>query len=186
MKNWKQNSDIQIICYVIWKVAHVPLISLDYLWDVSTPWLESACGKFNWFDMMRKDTVHQFRQFIHQKSNYEVEGTDFRVQRHDCVEAQATKTFLLHWKFPRAQWPPYFFNERNLEQPGLFLELGKERGKCGDQETDGYCGWAPEILCGNGRSFQKDNDHCSTPLICALWECGQTEASPQQKFAKST
>ena len=36
----------------------------------------------------------------------------------------------------------------------LFLELGFS--KRGDQEPDGHSGGAPEILCGDGRNFQKD------------------------------
>ena len=34
-----------------------------------------------------------------------------------------------------------------------------------------HSGWDPEILCGDGRNFQKDNHHCST-------QSGQTETSP--------
>lgn len=31
-------------------------ISLHHLRDVSTPWLESTCGHFNWLDMIQKGT----------------------------------------------------------------------------------------------------------------------------------
>ena len=39
----------------------------------------------------------------------------------------------------------------------------------GDQESDGHVDRAPEFLCGDGRTFQKDNHLCST------------EATPQYK-----
>ena len=67
-----------------------------------------------------------------------------------------------------------------------FLEIAQAKqsgengfAKRGDQEPDGHSGGAPEILSGDGRNFQKDNHHCNTPPIWALWQSGQTEASPQ-------
>jgi hypothetical protein len=38
-----------------------------------------------------------------------------------------------------------------------------------------------EFLCGDERTFQKDNHLCSTPLIRPLWYSGQMEATPQKK-----
>ena len=61
-----------------WNSAQVASISLDHLWDVSTPWLESNCGKFNWFDMIWKG----------KNQAYKVEGTACRAQRQDCVKTQ--------------------------------------------------------------------------------------------------
>ena len=49
----------------------------------------------------------------------------------------------------------------------------KSLGKRCDQETDGHSGGAPEILCGDGENFQKDNHHCNTPLIWASWQSGK-------------
>ena len=37
---------IQTLCYDTWNLAQVPPISLDHVWDVYTPWLESICGKW--------------------------------------------------------------------------------------------------------------------------------------------
>jgi hypothetical protein len=31
-------------------------VSIDHHWDVSIPWWESTCGKFNWLDMIWKGT----------------------------------------------------------------------------------------------------------------------------------
>ena len=34
--------------------ARMHLVSIDHPWDVSTTWLESTCGKFNWLDITWK------------------------------------------------------------------------------------------------------------------------------------
>ena len=47
---------IQTLCHNTWNLAQVPPISLDHLWDVATPWLESTCGTFNWLDIIWKGT----------------------------------------------------------------------------------------------------------------------------------
>ena len=49
-------------------------------------------------------------------------------------------------------WPP-----SQAEQSGE-----KGLGKRGEPESNGYSGSAAEILCGDGRNFQKDNHHCNT------------------------
>ena len=43
----------------------------------------------------------------------------------------------------------------------------------------------PEFLCGDGRTFQKDNHLCSTPPIRLLYYSGQAEATPQLKAQDS-
>ena len=50
------------------------------------------------------------------------------------------------------------------EQSG---EKGLSQG--GDQEPDGHSDRALEFLCGDGRTFQKDNHLYSTPPIRPLW-----------------
>jgi hypothetical protein len=45
---------IQSLCYENWNWAQVYSVSIDLPWDVSTTWLESTCGKFNWLDMIWK------------------------------------------------------------------------------------------------------------------------------------
>ncbi|CDR00190.1 unnamed protein product, partial [Oncorhynchus mykiss] len=52
-------------------------------------------------------------------------------------------------------WPP-----GQIEQSGE-----KGLGQGGDQEPDGHSDRAPEFLCEDGRTFQKDNHLCSTPPI---------------------
>ena len=47
---------IQTICYDSRNYAQAPPTSLDHLWDASTPWLESACGKFSWLEIIWKGT----------------------------------------------------------------------------------------------------------------------------------
>ena len=42
----------QTLCYETRNWVHVQPVSIDHPWDVSTSWLESTCGKFNWLDMI--------------------------------------------------------------------------------------------------------------------------------------
>ena len=41
---------VQSLCYETPNWAPVHSVSIDHPWDVSTTWLESTCGKFNWLD----------------------------------------------------------------------------------------------------------------------------------------
>ena len=47
----------QTLCYETRNWAQVHPVSIDHPWDVSTNWLESTCGKFNWLDMIWKCTL---------------------------------------------------------------------------------------------------------------------------------
>jgi hypothetical protein len=64
-----------------------------------------------------------------------------------------------------------------LETPRLFLELAartseqsgeKGLGQGEEGEHDGHSDRAAEFLC-DGKTFQKDNQLCSTPPIRPLW-----------------
>jgi hypothetical protein len=100
-----------------------------------------------------------------------------RSKRQDCVEARiwgmvptdvllkVSKNFILKWKkfgtikiLPRAGHPAKMSNR-----------VEKGFGQGGDQESDGHSDRAPEFLCGDGITFQKDNHQCSTPPIRPLW-----------------
>ncbi len=41
------------------------------------------------------------------------------------------------------------------------------------------------ITRGDRRNLQKDNHHCNTPPIWALWQCGRTQSSPQWRCMKT-
>ena len=63
-----------------------------------------------------------------QSKNQTMRSKELSVALRDrIVSAQiwgrGTKTFLQHWRSPRTQWPPSFWNGRSLEPPRLFLEL---------------------------------------------------------------
>lgn len=65
-----------------------------------------------------------------------------------------SKSFPLHWRIPRAQWPLTFWKRIGLEQFGVFSELSGKLGIWGwslskrhDQEPSAISGQAPEILC---------------------------------------
>ena len=69
------------------------LFSLISLEIISTTWLESTRGKFNWLDMIWKDTPvyirsHSWQCMSVQKSSIEVEGIVRRAPRQGCVEKQ--------------------------------------------------------------------------------------------------
>ena len=51
----------------------------------------------------------------------------------------------------------------------LFLELAAQPNSNMMRSAIGHSDIAPEFLCRDGRTFQKDNDLCSTPLIRPLW-----------------
>ena len=67
-----------------------PLIILD----VSTTWLESTCGKFNWLDMIWKGHTSVYIRspswqcMLEQKPSHEVKGIVRRAPRQDYVKAQ--------------------------------------------------------------------------------------------------
>ncbi len=41
------------------------------------------------------------------------------------------------------------------------------------------------IVYADGRNLQKDKRHSNTPPIWALWQCGQTQSSPQRRCMKT-
>ena len=49
------------------------------------------------------------------------------------------------------------------------ISVEKDRDQGRDQERDGHTDRAPELLCGDGRTFRKDKHLCSTPPIRPLW-----------------
>ena len=95
VKNTKQKYliyvSIQTLCYETRNWAQVHPVSIDHPWEVSTTWLESTCGKFNWLDMIWKGTYirsHSWQCMSEQKPSHEVEGIVHRDLRQNCVEAQ--------------------------------------------------------------------------------------------------
>jgi hypothetical protein len=73
--------------------AQVHPVSIDHSWDVSTTWFESTCGKFNWLDMIWKDTPvyirsHSWQCMSEPKPSNEVKDIVCRAPRQDCVKTQ--------------------------------------------------------------------------------------------------
>ena len=62
--------------------------------------------------------------------------------------------------------------------PAKLSNREKGLGQGGEQEPNGHSDRAPEFLCGDGRTFQKDNHLWSTAPIRPLGS-GQTEATHQ-------
>ena len=78
-------------------------------------------------------------------------------------------------------WPPIL-----TEQSG-----DKGLGQGGDQEPDGHSDRAPEFLCGEGRTFQKDIHLCRTPpirpfMLVARWkpQLSKRHVTSRLEFAK--
>ena len=97
------------------------------IFDVSTTWLESTCGKFNWLDMIWKGARLSIKGFCQSKTKpwgrkeLSVECRDRIVPRHRFGEGY--QKCLQHWRSPRTQWHPSFLYGRSLEPSRLFLEL---------------------------------------------------------------
>jgi hypothetical protein len=115
-----------------------------------------------------------------QKPGHEVEGI---VRRQDFVEAKIwgrVPKNVCSIEGPQdPQWPHLFLFGRNLVPPKLFLELAPQTEQSGtkgfglgrDQKPGVHSDIALEFLCGDGRTFQKDNHLCSTTLQSGL--CGR-------------
>ena len=103
-------TSIHTFCYETWNWTQLQPVSIDHPWDVSTTWLKSTCGKFNWHDLERHTPVyirsHSWQCTSEQKPSHEVNEIVRRAQRS-----------------PRTQLPPSFLNGRSFEPPRLFLEL---------------------------------------------------------------
>ena len=78
------------------------------------------------------------------------------------------------------KWKKFGTRDRAITgHPAKLSNWGRRAfGQGGDQEPNGHSDRAPEFLCGDGRTFQKDNHLCSTPPIKSLWSNDQTEATP--------
>lgn len=66
-----------------------------------------------------------------------------------------------------------------LEELGLFLELAALPKWAIKKEGLGEASPVPELMCGDCRNFQRGSCNCSTPLMWAFRQSGQTGASPQ-------
>lgn len=115
-------------------LAQAEPISLYHLWDISTPWLESTCGKLDWLDMTEHDLerhipshirCHSLQCISEQKQSHSIQVNCLQSSETRLCSGtglgKATKNFLLDCRSSWAQWPPYFLNGRSLEQPGPFL-----------------------------------------------------------------
>ena len=109
------------------------------------------------------------------KPSHEIEGTGLQSSETDLSPVPCEGTDLgkglqktsAVLKVPKSTVASIIIKCKEVWKQ-LFLELPdwaklsnrvKGRGKRGDQEPDGHSGGAPEILCGDGRKFQKDNHH---------------------------
>ena len=116
---------IQTLCYEPRSWVQVHLVSFDHLWDVSTTWLESTCGKLKWLDMIWKGlhlsiwghTVNSACQSKNQAMRSKELSETGLCRGTDL--GKGTKKCLQHWRSPRTQWPPSFLNGRSLEPPRL-------------------------------------------------------------------
>ena len=101
-----------------------------------------------------------------------VERQDRIVSRHRSGEGYQNISAAL--QVPKNTVDSINLKWKKFGTPKTFLELAaqpnsaiieKGLGQGGDQEPNGHSDRAPECLCGDGRTFQKDNHFCSTPPI---------------------
>ena len=98
------------------------LHSIDHPWDVSTTWLESIYGTFNWLDMIWKHTpvyirTHNWQCMSEQKPSHEI-GIVCRALRQDSVEAQIwgrVPKNVCSIEGPRTQWSLWQFRSSSVE-----------------------------------------------------------------------
>lgn len=152
-----------------WNLAWCPWFSPDHLRDVSAPWPESVCGKFNLLDMKGTGTVYrrsQYWQCVSEKKAWAMrlkelpaELRDRIVSRHRpgegyththtkicCVEGSQHHSGLHHWQNHDSS---FSWQTEQLREKGL-------GGDTGDWEPGGHFGWAPDIfLHGNGKEISK-------------------------------
>ena len=106
------------------------LFPIDHPWDVSTTWLESTCGKFNWLDMIWKGTHLSIQgPTVHSACQSKNQSHEVETIVQDCVEAEIWGRVPKHFcsiEGSRTQKPPSFLNGRGLETPRLFLELASQ------------------------------------------------------------
>ena len=112
-----------------------------------------------------------------QKPSHEVERIVHRVPRQDCVKTQVwgrvsnnsvalkvlkntVASIIFKWK----KW-----NNQNLPRAGLQAKLSNWSRALVREVTKNPMVTLIEFLCGDGRTFQKDNHLCSTPPIRLYW-----------------
>ena len=112
-----------------------------------------------------------------QKPNHEVKGVVHRAQRQDCVKdrsGEGYQNISAALKVPKNSVASIILKWKQFGTTILFLELvawpnsaivGEGLSQEGDQAPGGHSDRAPEFLCEDGRTFQRDNHLCSTPPI---------------------
>ena len=168
---------IQNLCYENRNWTQVHPVSNDHPSDISTTWLDSICGKLKWLDMIWKGThtcLYKVPQLtVHVRAKAKPWGRrnfailqDRIVLRHISAVLKVPKNtvasiILKTKKFGTTRTPPTV---------GRPEKLSNNRRRILVREvTYGHSDRAPEFLCGDGSTFQKDNHLCSTPPIRPLW-----------------
>uniref|UniRef100_A0A8C4TAI1 Spectrin, beta, non-erythrocytic 5 n=1 Tax=Erpetoichthys calabaricus TaxID=27687 RepID=A0A8C4TAI1_ERPCA len=91
----------------------------------------------------------------------------------DLLQAIETREEVRVWEARRHSriWAAstYFGNHGKYIKSFKMGNFTKGLSQGGDQEPDGHSVRAPEVLCGERRTFQKDNHLCSNPPIRPVW-----------------
>ena len=122
-----------------------PLIILEMFLqlDWSTP-----VEKFNWLDMIWKGTHQSISPTVDsscQSKNQAMRSKELSVERRDRIVLKHNSEIEEVWNNQDSskRFPP-----DQTEQSGE-----KGLGQVGDQEPNGHADRAPELLCGDGRTF---------------------------------
>lgn len=111
-----------------------------YLWDVAAPSF-SSCGKIHWQDLIWKNTrVKLWADNIRVKTkpcgvkNW-LQSPETGLFPDKDLEKISPKTVLLHWRFPRADWPPSLWKGGSVERARLFPALAVWAGALMERDT---------------------------------------------------
>ena len=114
-----------------------------------------------------------------QSKNQAMSSKELSVELRDRIvsryrSGEGYQKMYAAMKVPKKPWPPSFLNGRSLEPPRLLLELAAwpNWGIGGEGPLSGrwprtrpsHSDRAPKFLCGDGRTFQKDN-HVVQPAL---------------------
>ena len=97
------------------------------------------------------------------------------------VPENTVASIILNWK--------KFGTTKTLPRAGRPAKLSnreKGLGQGGDQEPDGQSDRAVEFLCGDRRTFQKENHLCSTPPIRPFWTPTAPDVTGRQNRSSRT
>ncbi len=104
-------------------------------------------------------------------------GTDQNISAALKVPKSTVASIILKWK--------KFGTTRTLPRAGRPAKLGNQCRRALSRLVTKNLMVTLVIIFADGRNLQKDNHHCDTPPIWALWRFGPSKSSPQWRYMKT-